>query len=506
MYTEDDLLRFLKPYKSVFNASVCTQAVDQADVTFWVYDRGQWFRHDGGVPQSNRSWCHAFFKTVLGLNQTEYETAKKRLFAGEDLTGVYKSGNSYAVVYRPSTTLSRAHIAALVAGSLVAGSVGLAAKRKFQKKPTTSANKAPKHKDVVRLEALFQEFLAQYRKDEQIDPQKITEYMTTFKQLNTNRIDIPDPVRDESYVVEEIFSQYDLQNINSIIQGKFKDIYESEPFKYMEVHKWNHLGSTYRDTLQDKPRADKILAAMHFAELKRSNDLGNNGEGESGESEILESGATALKELWRKSADPVYRNAIDEFIAGSPDAVKAKCYILLLWFGMSSGRGVDEKTLNALKAIVETLPRQQEFRDIRASVETFDKLKHFGSVLSKDAVEIFNSKHTFNYIIDSDAWKKLEWKNLDDLAHLEPNRRKPMLHKVEAAALFQDVLLENPDNPGEINTNSLKTLVRLVIENGEPYASALDELIITMNKNNEDISKMVTQFTNELNRVEGDPY
>lgn len=454
--SESDLLRFLKPYKRVNNASVCTQAVGQADVTFWVYDRGAWFRHDGDKARNHQSWCHAFFKTVLGLSQTEYEKAKKRLFAGEDLTGVYKSGNSYAVVYRPSTTLSRAHIAAIVAGGLVAGGVGLAAKKKFGQKPTTgttAANKAPQKTDVDQLQELFKEFLVKVRSNQKIQPDKIAEYMTIYNRADTNREQIPNNVEAEKDVVERILALLDLQEINHIIEGPLANIGKSTPFADLSFADWNFLGSAYRDTFEDKARADRILAAMYFTKVMENDP-----------------GGAALKELVCHSLKlqpdraGVYNEVINELTNNHPELriipAKADCYVDMLWDDLNSvvRPAVIESKLDELRDIVAQLPQEnqediQRLNHTSSAIELFDILIPLDQTLIKDINDLLGNANEYTSLIQNPVWLKVPdstWSLLRSMFDFTGDKDKA--DTIDAARHFQWVrdtqLKTNTPNTG----------------------------------------------------------
>jgi hypothetical protein len=401
MPSEAALLHFLKPYKRVYNASVCTHAVGH--VTFWVYDRGQWIRHDGGKPQPNKSWCHAFFKTVLGLSQTDYDKAKKRLFAGEDLTGVYISGNSFAVVYRPSSTLSRAHIAAIVAGGLVAGGVGLAAKKKFQQKPTSAltANKTPNPQDqasdIKRLKELFIEFRTNMNRNEKIDQQKINEYLKIFS-AHENDASITKNMHTQRKFVR-VLDGLDFPKLDSVLDKTNQEIAQSEFFSKRNWDDWKALADVF-DSVKDLERADKIRTAMYFQQRVSGKDdeafkqlvchsLDSN-RGERYNNAIKE-----LMEVSKQSNAPVSEVDVYDF--------KWRCLWEDLANAIIDGKAIDETKLSEFKAISLQLEKYPHRFD-----ETTFKAPDFVSLFlpggqTLDAMDAILDEGSFERIVQNPA-------------------------------------------------------------------------------------------------------
>ena len=502
MPSEAALLHFLKPYKRVYNASVCTHAVDH--VTFWVYDRGQWIRHDGGKLQPNKSWCHSFFKTVLGLSQTEYDKAKKRLFAGEDLTGVYRSGNSFAVVYRPSSTLSRAHIAAIVAGGLVAGGVGLAAKKKFQQKPATSAltaNKTPepqgKASDIKRLEDLFIEFSTKIQNDEKIDQRSINEYLKIYLSHEGDASFVT-KFELQRNIVKDIITGFDFQKFHAVLEKTNAEIANFA----LSQHAWNweEMAEVYEKVFQDLKRAEQIRAAMYFQQRVSGKDdeafkqlvchsLDSN-RGERYNNAIKE-----LMEVSKQSNAPVLEVDVYDF--------KWRCLWDHLADAIIYGKAIDQTKLSEFKAISLQLEEDYPHRFDAITFKAPDFVSLFllgGQTL--DAMDAILDEDSFERIIQNKALSHvgpasfglLTWLyalsekngNEDDISRLRKSDAafhyyliKSMLDRGEPVAgerYFVELVnyavmdeLEMQSNPGYENYEYFRALNELAVRYGEAF-------------------------------------
>jgi hypothetical protein len=152
---EQELVRFLKPYKRVTSPQLCAQNITLPQLTLWVYVNGQWVRKDGkkmkGDQTRSGSWCHLYLGS--GYTPNQYAKIKRDLFASsKGLSGVYqdKANQLYAVVYKPTMQLSNAAIAALVGGTALAGVAGAKYARRSTPKEQASKTAAPPTRDELR--------------------------------------------------------------------------------------------------------------------------------------------------------------------------------------------------------------------------------------------------------------------------------------------------------------------------------------------------------------------
>lgn len=143
---EQELVRFLKPYRRVTNPKICSQLITLPQLTLWVYINSRWVHKDGknmkGDQTRSGSWCHLYLGS--GHTPDQYAKIKRDLFASSrGLSGVYqdKANQLYAVVYKPTMQLSNAAIAALVGGTALAGIAG--AKYARRSTPKSQAKKTP---------------------------------------------------------------------------------------------------------------------------------------------------------------------------------------------------------------------------------------------------------------------------------------------------------------------------------------------------------------------------
>jgi hypothetical protein len=146
---ESDLLYFLESYVKLDNAEICSQRIDGGNVVVWVFANGVWESHTRPKKKAIGSWCQVYLTSILGLNQAQYEKAKKELFRSADgLSGVYRHRTEpiYAIVYKPSAGLSSASIAALAAGGAAVAGIGGLTVRHFvnQRETQTEPKKEPK--------------------------------------------------------------------------------------------------------------------------------------------------------------------------------------------------------------------------------------------------------------------------------------------------------------------------------------------------------------------------
>lgn len=139
--TELDLIEFLRPYKRLSADKVCTQPIEASQVTVWVFKRGVWTQ---GIPDRrvrNGSWCQSYLTSELNLSPTDYDKAKKELFAGKKgLNGVYKHKSQalYALVYKPPIWLTKTNLAAIAGGTALVG-LGVAGTRYALRKPQAAS-------------------------------------------------------------------------------------------------------------------------------------------------------------------------------------------------------------------------------------------------------------------------------------------------------------------------------------------------------------------------------
>lgn len=145
---EQELVRFLKPYRRVTNPQLCAQNITLPQLTLWVYVNSRWVRKDGknmkGDQTRSGSWCHLYLGS--GYTPNQYAKVKRDLFASSrGLSGVYqdKANQMYAVVYKPTMQLSNAAIAALVGGTALAGIAGAKYARRSTPKEQASAEATP---------------------------------------------------------------------------------------------------------------------------------------------------------------------------------------------------------------------------------------------------------------------------------------------------------------------------------------------------------------------------
>ena len=481
MYTEDDLLRFLKPYKRVNNASVCTQAVGQADVTFWVYDRGAWFKHDGDKARNHQSWCRAFFKTVLGLSQTEYEKAKKRLFAGEDLTGVYKSGNSYAVVYRPSQTLSRAHIAALVAGGLVAGGVGLAAKKKFQKQPTeatTTAHEALQKIDIEQLKKLYIELLPQLKNGGKIDQQKSKEFLDIVRKMVKHTATPEDDEWSKALLLMAVVLSPKMQEVDDILKETYTTITESEVVK-ADWGLWDDLAN-FLMKVEDFGRADKMLAASQFDSAKNVLDANEYILSNKYLESLVEDSINLEPDRARYYAD-----ALDELVRQIPDLqaivghLKVSYLIEKFTRDILSHQSIDELKFEEMTQILRTIQNSL----FNSEPVEYQRINHDIRVISMfsgpdglniDRLQQLVNGRNFEGIVSTPLWSIIRDKSwlLSQLLQQGSVDQEELGKKLDAARRFHAAR----DELDEDSDHDLTELVKAVLKFEVPYTTALDEL------------------------------
>jgi len=126
--SEHDLMEFLRPYRRLTADRVCQTPIGTSQVVVWTF-QDKWRRAElKKPPQGPGSWCQAYLRSVLGLDNVQYELAKKQLFSQTNgLNGIYKhrSADLYAVVYRPAAPMRSYTKAAIVSGVALAGVAGV---------------------------------------------------------------------------------------------------------------------------------------------------------------------------------------------------------------------------------------------------------------------------------------------------------------------------------------------------------------------------------------------
>ena len=126
--SEDDVVEFLESYTRLHTDDICVQRVDPSNLVAWVFVNGAWQMRQGiETEKDTKSWCRVYLTSMLGLDPVQYMRAKRELFTSNDgLTGVYRHNTlpAHALVYRPSSGLSTASIAAITAGSAAVAGVG----------------------------------------------------------------------------------------------------------------------------------------------------------------------------------------------------------------------------------------------------------------------------------------------------------------------------------------------------------------------------------------------
>jgi hypothetical protein len=130
---EQRLRSFLRGYTRVPHAEVCRIALTQMPHV-WIYTSKGWqkiTRSHAEIPK-HMSWCQWALTSTLGLDRRGYERAKKDLFGGGGVNGVYfRQPDEYALVYKPSRVAAGGREeAGLTAGQWAAvggGSLGLLA-------------------------------------------------------------------------------------------------------------------------------------------------------------------------------------------------------------------------------------------------------------------------------------------------------------------------------------------------------------------------------------------
>lgn len=134
-------MSFLQSYDKLDAETICSERIDLGQVVAWVFVNGQWENHSKPKKKGPGSWCRLYLTSILSLNPAQYTKAKKELFNSHGLNGVYKHRTEplYALVYKPSSGLSAASIAALAAGGAAVAGVGLTGRRFMQKQKSTSS-------------------------------------------------------------------------------------------------------------------------------------------------------------------------------------------------------------------------------------------------------------------------------------------------------------------------------------------------------------------------------
>ena len=127
--SQDELDKFLQSYDRVDAdklGAICERNISAWQVTFWIFQDGEWtYGRPGGV-DAGSSWCHSYLASHFKWTKAEYQTMKKTLLNFDPRNiwnGVYEhqSEKQFAVVYRPVVPWKRGKIAAALGGSVIAG-------------------------------------------------------------------------------------------------------------------------------------------------------------------------------------------------------------------------------------------------------------------------------------------------------------------------------------------------------------------------------------------------
>ena len=121
-FGEGKLKSFLRGYTRVPNQEVCLiEPRKMPHVWLYLPDGWQKIQTDYVAIPEEMSWCYFFLSSVLRLNRSEYQKAKKELFGSHTgINGIYQKGSEYALVYKPSRGLSQQDWMVIEAGGLLA--------------------------------------------------------------------------------------------------------------------------------------------------------------------------------------------------------------------------------------------------------------------------------------------------------------------------------------------------------------------------------------------------
>jgi hypothetical protein len=333
---DQDLIEFLRHYKRLTGAKVCTQRIDASQVTVWTFKGGMWTRGTPDRAVRNGSWCQSYLTSALQLSRNEYDRVKRELFAQtRGLNGVYKhkSDDSFAIVYRPSPKMSNSTKAAIAGGLVLAGGLGLAGTRYALQAPTQNVAQTPQPSTRTLVKPLPTPSQPDTPNLPQID---LTEKLEDFYRRLKDICDIK-----ATRIVLGYFP--DLQSYEGAIQ-EYKDA-GNDVARYQEQTEWfrrlarlemptsdvdelfdksfaaivrNREFMKSRDTFcqyfshnKDQARLRKCRAALNYLQIKDQMDLELKDD-ESNDSQRREIAAN-LEQLLRQPTGPAF-DALNELI------------------------------------------------------------------------------------------------------------------------------------------------------------------------------------------------
>ena len=326
---EQELVRFLKPYRRVTNPQLCAQNITLPQLTLWVYVDSRWVRKDGknmkGDQTRSGSWCHLYLGS--GYTSNQYAKIKRDLFASSrGLSGVYqdKANQMYAVVYKPTMQLSNAAIAALVGGTALAGIAGAKYARRTESKKQDPVMTEGADEEG-RLSTWRDEFMSVLRgRGTQPLTENDFEWLDEFRKLKSKQKTTT--YSNFSYTLMEPILQlgaigvsYD--DVLGLNNGSITDVINSHIFK--------DFGPNYDDILHniglmDTKYSDRYEAAKIMNDLQECVDANNFTQFET-------NGDTKLNRLLKamfRSRDSKYNaykaawyELVEKYAADRPDVV-----------------------------------------------------------------------------------------------------------------------------------------------------------------------------------------